>query len=51
MLAVTIVSGLFAPAIPPAAAGEPLTAIQAMAIVYAVQSVVVAILAARAEWL
>jgi hypothetical protein len=47
MMAVTIATGLFAPVMPPAAAGEPLTALQAMAIVYAVQALVVAVLAAN----
>lgn len=48
MLATTIITGMIlSPGAAPPTAGEPLTAIQAMAIVYAVQAVVMAVLAAN----
>jgi hypothetical protein len=48
MVAITIITGMvMKPEVPTPTAGEPLTSLQAMAIVYAVQAVVIAILAAN----
>ncbi|ESQ86762.1 hypothetical protein ABAC460_22185 [Asticcacaulis sp. AC460] len=48
MVATTMISGMIlSPGAAPPTAGEPLTAFQAMAIVYAVQAIVIAVLAAN----